>query len=187
MEQGRDSWNQLFLIIRSAQPEASLVPAVRAAVASLDPEQPVYLIQTMEAAVARSSFQQRIAAMLLTIFAGVALVIAAIGIYGVMSYSVTARTQEIGVRMAVGAERSDVMRLVLGQVTRLAAIGLSLGIGLLLLASKALAQLLYGVRPSDPLTIAAVTALLGTVALVAAWGPAWRASRVDPIQALRYE
>ena len=125
--------------------------------------------------------------MLLSIFAGVALVIAAIGIYGVMSYSVSARTQEIGVRMAVGAERSDVMRLVLWQVTRLSVIGLSIGIGLLLLASKALSELLYGVRPADPLTIAVVTTVLGTVAIVAAWGPAWRASRIDPIQALRYE
>ena len=91
------------------------------------------------------------------------------------------------VRMAVGAERTDVLRLVLSQVAKLTVIGLVAGVGLLLLASKALSELLYGVRPSDPLTIAVVTLTLGAVALLAAWGPAWRASRVDPIQALRYE
>jgi len=187
MEQGRDAWNQLFLVVRSALPETSLVPSIRSAVASIDPEQPVYAIQTLEQAVAMSSFQQRIAAMLISMFAAVALVIAAIGIYGVMSYSVSARTQEIGVRMAVGAERIDVLRLVLSQVAKLTVIGLVAGVGVLLLASKALSELLYGVRPSDPLTIAIVTLTLGAVALLAAWGPAWRASRVDPIQALRYE
>ena len=187
MEQGRDAWNQLFLVVRSAQDASSLVPAMRSAVASIDPEQPVYMIQTMEEAVAGSSFTQRIAALLVSIFAGVALVLAAIGIYGVMSYSVAARTQEIGVRMAVGAERADVLRLVLWQVARMTAIGLAAGVGLLLLASKPLTELLYGVTTLDPLTIGAVTLTLGAIAMVAAWGPAWRASRVDPIQALRYE
>ena len=163
------------------------VPSIRAAVASIDPEQPVYAIQTMEEALALSSFQQRISAMLLGIFATLALVLAAVGIYGVMSYSVSARTQEIGVRMAIGAERIDVLRLVLMQVARLAAIGLVAGVALLLLAGKALTELLYGVTPADPLTILGVTLTLGAVALIAAWAPAWRASRVDPIVALRYE
>ena len=167
--------------------DAALVPSIRAAVASIDPEQPVYAIQTMEEAVALSSFQQRISAMLLGMFAAVALVLAAVGIYGVMSYSVSARTQEIGVRMAIGAERTDVLRLVLMQVARLAVIGLIAGVGLLLVAGKALSQLLYGVKPADPLTIGAVALTLGAVAFIAAWAPAWRASRVDPIVALRYE
>ena len=187
MEQGRDAWNQLFLMVRSDRDGASLVPSIRAAVASIDPEQPVYAIQTMEEALALSSFQQRISAMLLGIFATLALVLAAVGIYGVMSYSVSARTQEIGVRMAIGAERIDVLRLVLMQVARLAAIGLVAGVALLLLAGKTLTELLYGVKPADPLTILGVTLTLGAVALIAAWAPAWRASRVDPIVALRYE
>ena len=187
MEQGRDAWNQLFLIVRSDRDATALIPSIRAAVVSIDAEQPVYAIQTMEEAVALSSFQQRISAMLLGIFAAVALALAAVGIYGVMSYSVSARTQEIGVRMAIGAERTHVLRLVLMQVARLALVGLVAGVGLLLLAGKALSQLLYGVTPADPLTIAAVTLTLGAVALIAAWPPAWRASRVDPIVALRYE
>jgi ABC-type antimicrobial peptide transport system permease subunit len=100
---------------------------------------------------------------------------------------VSARTQEIGVRMAIGAERTDVIRLVLIQVFRLAATGLVIGVGLLMLAGRALSRLLYGVTASDPLTIALVTLTLGAVALMAGWVPAWRASRVNPIQALRYE
>ena len=187
MEQGRDSWNQLFLVVRSERDAASLIGSVRAAVVSIDPEQPVYMIQTMDEAVAASSFQQRISAMLLSVFAGVALVLAAIGIYGVMSYSVSARTQEIGVRMAIGAERVDVIRLVLLQVARMAALGLLIGLGLLLVAGKALSQMLFDVKPGDPTTIAIVTVTLGAVALIAGWIPAWRASRVNPIQALRYE
>ena len=187
MEQGRDVWNQLFLIVRSDRDGTALVPSIRAAVASIDPEQPVYAIQTMEEAVALSSFQQRISAMLLGIFATLALVLAAVGIYGVMSSSVSARTQEIGVRMAIGAEQTHVLRLVLMQVMKLAAVGLVVGVGLLLVAGKALSQLLFGVKPADPLTIFGVTLTLGAVALLAAWAPAWRASRVDPIVALRYE
>jgi predicted permease len=187
MEQGRDAWNQLFLLIRSEQGTSALMPSIREAVASIDAEQPVYNIQTMEEAVALTSFQQRISATLVGIFAALALGLAAVGIYGVMSYSVSARTQEIGVRMAIGAERSDVIRLVLMQVARLAGLGLALGVGLLLVSGKALSRLLYGVSPSDPLTIALVALTLGAVALIAGWVPAWRASRVNPIQALRYE
>jgi putative ABC transport system permease protein len=187
MERGRDQWNQLFLLVRSGREAAGLTQSVRKVVASIDPEQPVYAIQTLEEAMAVSAFQQRISAVLLGIFAATALALAAIGIYGVMSYSVSMRTQEIGVRMAVGAERGDVIRLVLSQVLKLSALGLLIGVGVLLAAGRLLRGMLYGVTPSDPLTIASVAAALGGVALLAGWIPAWRASRVNPIQALRYE
>jgi putative ABC transport system permease protein len=187
MERGRDTWNQLYLLVRSDRPSAALLPDVRQAVRSIDPEQPVYNIQTLDDAIALSVFQQRLAARLLGVFAAVALVLAAIGIYGVMSYSVTARTQEIGVRLAIGAQRRDVVWLVLRQVVWLSAAGIAIGLGLMLAAGRVLQQLLYGVRPADPLTIAGVAVLLGTVAIAAAWAPAFRASRVDPIEALRYE
>jgi predicted permease len=187
MEQGRDEWNQLFLLVRTAGDPLMLLPQVRSTVAAIDREQPVYAIQTMKEAVAQSSFQQRIAGTLLSIFAAVALILSAIGIYGVMSYAVSARTQEIGVRLAVGAEPTDVLTLVLGQVARMTAIGLAIGVGLLVVGGNVLNQMLYGVRASDPWSIAAVTVVLGSVALVAGWIPARRASRVNPIEALRYE
>jgi putative ABC transport system permease protein len=181
------AWNQLFVLVRTDATPSSSISPVRQTVASLDPEQPIYAIQTLEEALALSSFQQRVSAVLLGAFAVVALVLAAIGIYGVMSYSVTARTQEMGVRLAIGAQRGDVMWLVLGQVIRLSAVGLAIGLAVTIAAGRAVTGLLYDVRPSDPITIISVTALLGAVAIVAAWVPAFRASRVDPIQALRYE
>jgi ABC-type antimicrobial peptide transport system permease subunit len=124
---------------------------------------------------------------LFAIFAAVALALTAIGIYGVMSYAVTARTQEIGVRLAVGADRGDVMWLVLGQVLGLTAIGLVIGLAGVAAAGSAIRRALFEVQPLDPITIGAATAVLGGVALVAGWFPAWRASRVDPVDALRYE
>ena len=181
------AWNQLFMLIRTDSTPAALLPAARQAVTSLDPEQPVYMIQTLEDALADSSFQQRISALLLGIFAAVALILAAIGIYGVMSYAVAARTQEMGVRLAIGAQRRDVIWLVMRQVIKLSIVGLTIGIVGLLFVSQALESLLFGVRAADPLTIAAVTLILATVALAAAWAPASRASNVDPIEALRYE
>jgi putative ABC transport system permease protein len=181
------AWNQLFMLIRTESSPGALLAAARQAVTSLDPEQPVYMIQTLDEALATASFQQRISAVLLGIFAAVALVLAAIGIYGVMSYAVAARTQEMGVRLAIGAQRRDVIWLVMRQVVRLSVIGLTIGIAGLLVASNALESLLVGVHAADPLTIAAVIAVLGAVALAAAWAPAARASNVDPIEALRYE
>ena len=181
------AWNQLFVLVRGDGLPKAMLPAVRDVVRSLDPEQPIYGIQSLEEAIAESTFQQRIAALLLSIFAAVALVMAAVGIFGVMSYSVSARTQELGVRMALGARPQDVVWLVLGSVLKLAGIGLAAGIALLLASRQALAGLLFGVTAADTTTIAGVTVILGFVAVVAAWVPASRASRIDPIQALRYE
>jgi ABC-type antimicrobial peptide transport system permease subunit len=181
------TWNQLFMLIRTDGSPASLLTPARQTVSSLDSEQPVYAIQTLDEALATSSFRQRISAVLVGIFAGVALVLAAIGIYGVMSYAVSSRTQEMGVRLAVGAQRRDVVWLVIRQVLSLSAVGLGIGILVLILAGRAVEGLLFGVRSADPVTMAAVTAILGAVALAAAWAPAFRASRVNPIEALRYE
>jgi putative ABC transport system permease protein len=181
------AWNQLFVLVRGDGPPGALLPAVREAVRSLDPEQPVYAIQSLEQAVAHSSFQQRVAALLLSIFAAVALVMAAVGIFGVMSYSVSARTPEIGVRLAIGAQRRDVVWLVIGHVLRLAGAGLAIGVALLLAGRQAVAGLLFGVEAADATTIGVVTIVLALVALLAAWVPAARAARVDPIRALRYE
>jgi putative ABC transport system permease protein len=181
------AWNQLFLLVRADVASTALLPEVRRTVASLDREQPIYAIQTLDEAMATSSFQQRISAVLVAIFATVALVLAAIGIYGVMSYSVSARTQEMGVRLAIGAQRRAVIWLVIKQVLTMSLAGLALGIGLLLVAGRSLEGLLVGVEPADPATIVIVSVVLGLVAVLAAWAPAARASRVDPIVALRYE
>ena len=181
------AWNQLFMLVRTEGSPASILPMARQTVSSLDPEQPVYMIQTLDEALAAAAFQQRVSAVLLGLFAAVALALAAIGIYGVMSYAVTARTQEMGVRLAIGAQRRDVVWMVLTQVMRLPAVGLGIGVAILLVAGRAFEGLLFSVAPADPLVIGLVTALLGTVALAAAWAPAFRASRVDPVQALRYE
>jgi putative ABC transport system permease protein len=181
------AWNQLFLLIRSATAPESLVSDVRRTITAIDPEQPVYLIQTLDEALATTTFQQRTLAVLLSVFASVALVLAAIGVYGVMAYSVSARTQEMGVRLAIGAQRRDVAWLVLRQAALMGAAGVAIGVGFLLLAGPGLERLLYGVTPADPATMACVAGLFLCVALVAAWSPASRASRVDPIEALRYE
>lgn len=179
--------NQLFLLVRAAGDAGAMLPAVREQLASIDPDQPVYNVQTLEEAVSAANFANRFSMMLFVIFAAVALSLTTIGIYGVMSYAVTARTQEIGVRLAVGADRRDVIWLVLRQVLGLTAIGLLIGLAGVVAASGAIRRALFEVQPLDPATIGIAAAILGIVALFAGWFPAWRASRVDPINALRNE
>ena len=175
------------VVVRTdGKPEAAL-SAVRRKVHEIDAEMPIATVRTMEQWVANSVAQPRLNAVLLAIFAAVALLIAAIGIYGVLSYSVSQRTREIGLRMAIGAQRASVMQLVVREGMLVALAGIGAGLAGALAVSRALATLLFGVQVRDPATFAAVTLALATVALAACYIPARRAARVDPMVALRDE
>jgi putative ABC transport system permease protein len=169
-----------------AEPEA-LIAAVRTAVREVDPAQPVFNVKTMEAVVADSISDRRLNMLLLGIFAAVALTLAVIGIYSVMSYTVSQSAREIGIRMALGARPMDVWKLVVGQGMVLTLVGVSLGVAGAFGLTRLMATLLYGVTATDPLTFAAVSALLALVALLACFVPARRATKVDPMVALRTE
>ncbi len=173
--------------IRTATEPMSQRAPVEREMRAVDGQLPISRERTMEQVIASVVSRQSFNMVLLSIFAGVALVLSAIGIYGVMSYSVQQRTQEIGIRMALGADRGRMLTLVLQQGMKLAAAGVTLGLALAYGATRVLASLLFGVRASDPLTFSAAAAMLATVALVAAYIPARRATAVDPTIALRYE
>jgi predicted permease len=177
----------LTLVVRTAPDPLSVVSAVRAQVAGPTEDQPIFGVQTMEQIISGSLAERRFTMVLLIIFASTALVLAAVGIYGVMSYAVSRRTHELGVRLALGASRSEILRLVVGEGMVLAAIGNVVGLAAALALTRLLASLLYGVRPTDPETLAAVSLLLGGIALLACYIPARRATKVDPLVALRYE
>ena len=176
-----------ILAVRTEPEPTSLLSTVRAQVAGPVRDQPMYTVQTMEQIVATSLAERRFTMLLLIIFAATALLLAAIGIYGVMSYAVTRRTHELGIRTSLGASRREIIGLVVGQGMKLAAIGLAVGVVASLALTRFLAGLLYGVRPADPATLALVTALLGAIALLACYIPARRATTVDPMTALRHE
>jgi putative ABC transport system permease protein len=175
------------LVVRSAVDPASLTSSIRAAVAAIDKDQPLFDIHTMQQLVDDSISTRRLTLVLLGIFSALAVILAAIGIYGVMAYSVALRTQEIGIRMALGAQQKDVLRLVLGQGARIAFFGVAIGLATAAALARLLSSLLFSVSASDPFTFATVAALLVAVALLACYIPARRALRVDPIIALRYE
>ena len=177
----------LAFVLRTRLKPLSLVAPVRRAVFTIDKDQPVTRIQTMEQAFSDRVAQPRFRADLMGIFSLLALILTAVGLYGVLSYSVAQRTHEIGIRMALGAERRDVLKMVLGQGLKLALIGLGIGIAGALALTRFLSTLLYGVKPTDPLTFVAVSLILITVALAACYIPARRAAKVDPMVALRYE
>jgi putative ABC transport system permease protein len=180
---------QLFntLVVRSDGDLIRLVPAVKAAIWAVNKNQPISKIETLEQVLSASLARRRLYMILLGVFAGAALLLASVGIYGVVSYSVNQRTQEMGIRIAVGAERGDVLRLVLGQGARAALLGIAAGIAAALALTRLMASLLFGVSASDPLTFLAVATLLTLVALSASYIPARRAMRVDPMVALRHE
>jgi ABC-type antimicrobial peptide transport system permease subunit len=160
---------------------------MRKVVRGVDIDQPVFQVGTMEAARVTSQGSLRLATSLLSSFAAVALLLAAIGIYGVIAYSVGQRTREFGIRISLGARRLDVLRLVVRQGLLLAAAGIAVGLAGAFALTRLLSSLLYGVNATDPLTFAAVTGLLAAVAVAASFLPAWRATRVDPVIALRCE
>jgi len=175
------------LVLRTSGDPQTLTAGLREAVRAVDPSLPVYRVETLEQVVGGALADQRFSAVLLGVFAALALVLASLGVYGVISYAVAQRTRELGLRMALGAPRERVLRLVLGQGMVLVAAGVGVGLALAFVASFLLRSLLYEVGFADPLTYAAVPALLLLVGVTAVWLPALRATRVDPMVALRAE
>ena len=179
--------SDISMSVRTSGDPLKLAPAIRQQVLEMDRNQPVFNVRSMEQIITESLASRRFAMLALTIFASVALVLAAVGIYGVMSYSVTQRTHEIGIRMALGASAYDVLKMVLGQGMLLVLIGLVIGIVGALALTRVMASLLFGVSATDPVTFGVISLLLALVALLACYIPARRAMRVDPMSALRYE
>ena len=175
------------LVVKTDVDPASMAGAIRKAVWEIDKDQPVSNIRTMETILADSIARQRFSMLLLAIFAAVALVLAAVGIYGVMSYSVAQRTHEIGIRMALGAQTSAVLKLAVGYGVKLVLAGIAIGLIAALALTRVMATLLFGVTATDPTTFALISLLLVAVAAIASYIPARRATRVNPIIALRYE
>jgi putative ABC transport system permease protein len=175
------------LVARTAVDPLHLGSGIRAAVQAFDRDLPVTRVTTMEQLMSRSIARQRLSTVILALFAGVALLVAAVGLYGVVAYNVTARTREIGVRMALGARRAHVLRLFIVQGLTMAAAGILLGLVAALSLSRALESLLFGVEPTDIATLTAVAGVLLSVAALACYVPARRASRTDPLVALRTE
>jgi putative ABC transport system permease protein len=184
-QSGSPPW--MFFAVRSRGELGSLIASVRSAAREVVPDEPLYDVRTMEERVAASTAPRRLNALLLGIFAGLALILSAAGTYGVLAYSVAQRTHELGIRMALGADRRDVLKLVLGQGMAVTLLGVAVGLAGASGLTRYLSSLLYGVRPTDALTFVAVALLLTAVALLACYIPARRATKVDPMVALRYE
>jgi predicted lysophospholipase L1 biosynthesis ABC-type transport system permease subunit len=176
-----------YMVLRTAGDAAAMIPLIREEARRIDRDLPLQSIQTMESVKADSVAARRFVLVLVGIFGMLALALAAIGVYGVMSLLVSERTQEVGVRLALGAPPVNVLRMLVTEATRLAVIGVVLGVGLSVLLMPLLSNQLYAVPPRDPLTLTGVPVVLVIVAVLAALVPARRAMRVDPVQALRYE
>lgn len=186
-DQAGGTQNQLFLLLKTAVTPVSVLPAVRKVVHDMDPDQPIYAIQTVDEAFAQAATTRRATTFFLTIFGMFALVLAAGGIYAVVSYTVSDRTREIGLRMALGAGAAGVRSLVVRQALVPVIVGAGVGLALTIPLGTALRRLLFQVSGTDPLTLASVVLALVGVAALASFLPAWRASRVDPVEALRVE
>lgn len=177
----------LYLVVKTAGDPAALTAAVREAVRSADPEQPVFDIRTMQQRMDEIAQSRRAPMLLISLFSGVALLLAVLGVYGVLAFSVAQRTTEFGVRLALGATAGSIAALVLRQGTRLVLLGIGAGLAGYLALSSLVGKLLYGIAPTDPLTLAFAPIVLATAALLACWLPARKATRVNPIEALRAE
>ena len=179
--------SEMYLVVKTASRPINLAGSVRSVVAKIDKAVPVSDVMTMQQRLSESLARRRFSMVLLGVFAILGLTLAAVGISGVISYSVSRRTHEIGIRMALGAEKSEIVRMVVAQGLKLALIGVAIGIAGALALTRFLSSLLYGVKPTDPLTFIAVSLILIAVAIVACYIPARRAAKVDPMVALRYE
>jgi putative ABC transport system permease protein len=175
------------LVVRTSGDPRAQAADLRKLVSSIDPAHPVYDVQILEQALSDSIAPRRFNMLLMEIFSGLATLLASVGIYGVMSYAVTQRTREMGVRMALGARQGQVMQMVVRQGAAIAVIGVLAGLCAALWLTRLMTALLYEVRPGDPATFALVSLVLLSAALAACWIPARRAARVNPVEALRYE
>ena len=177
----------MTVIVKGASDPNQLIASVRGAIREVDPDQPIYSVRTMNEIRAESVAGERLNLTLLSLFAGIALVLAIVGIYGVMSYSVTQRTHEIGIRMAIGARPRDVFKMVLGHGMKLTLLGVVIGLGSAFALTRLMETMLFGVEPTDKLTFAAISIMLIMVALLACYLPGRRATKVEPTISLRYE
>jgi ABC-type antimicrobial peptide transport system permease subunit len=177
----------MYAVLKTSVPPLTLAASARAVVRQMDSQLAITNVRSMDQLLDYSVAQQRFMVLLLGVFGVVALTLAAVGIYGIMSYAVKRRTREIGIRIALGGAPRDVLQLVVGQGMRLAGVGLLLGLVAALAATRLMAKLLFGVRPNDPVTFVGIGILLSGVALLASWLPARRAVRTDPTTALRTE
>jgi putative ABC transport system permease protein len=174
-----------YLVVRATADPMTLTTAIRRKVQEIDKTQAVAAIKTMEEYLSESVARPRLYAILLVVFAGLALLLSAIGLYGLMAYTVSQRTHEIGIRLALGGQRRDIFKLVVGRGLLLGLVGLSVGVAGALALTRMLTGLLFGVKPTDPVTFAGVLSLLLLVSLLACYLPARRATKVDPMIALR--
>jgi putative ABC transport system permease protein len=180
-------WNSTAIVVRTRGEPTRATGTVLAALKQSDPLLPAYRVLSMDANIERSYWQQSLYGKLFGAFASIALVLAAVGVYGVISYAVSQRTQEIGVRVALGAQKRDVLRLIVGHGAMLGAIGVAIGLAGALIVTRFLRTMLFGVSPFDPLSFIGVAVVLSAIALVASYVPARRAAKVDPVEALRYD
>jgi putative ABC transport system permease protein len=177
----------MMYAIRTSGDPAAIAPSVRAKIHQIDAEQPVFEVKTMETIREENIASPKFNTVLLGVFGGLALVLAAIGIYGVLSYTVTQRTYEIGLRMALGASQGNVLKMIMSHALKLTAVGMVVGVAGALLATRALTAMLFHISRTDPVTYVSIAVILAGVALLASFAPARRATRVDPMVALRNE